>query len=63
MIANGGKKINTTIVKDVILSNGTYVARSEIENFVNKKLNINEDAGEDLQISETTTRAVLEGML
>lgn len=63
MIANGGKKINTTIVKDVILSNGTYVARSEIEDFVNKKLNISEDVGEDLQISETTTRAVLEGML
>lgn len=63
MIANGGKKVDTTIIKDVILSNGTYVARSEIEEFVNKKLNITKDDTEDLQISETTTKAVLEGML
>lgn len=63
MIANGGKKVNTTIVKDVILSNGTYVSRSEIEEFVNKKLNIPEDTSENFEISEETTRAVLQGML
>ena len=63
MIANGGKKLNVSIVKDVILSNGTYVARSEIENFVNEKLNIPKDTSEDFKISETTTRAVLDGML
>lgn len=63
MIANGGKKINTTIVKDIILSNGTYVAHSEIEEFVNKKLNIPEDTTEDFEISEETIKAVLQGML
>lgn len=63
MIANGGKKLNVTIIKDVILSNGTHVARSEIEDFVNKKLNIPEDTSENFEISETTSRAVKEGML
>ena len=63
MIANGGHKVNTTIIKDVILSNGTYVARSEIENFVNKKLNLEQDTSENFEISEETTRAVLQGML
>lgn len=63
MIANGGKKLDVSVVKDVILSNGTYVARSEIDEFVKNKLNLQEDTSEDFQISETTTRAVLDGML
>lgn len=63
MICNGGHKVNTTIIKDVVLSNGTYVARSEIENFVNKKLKLEPDTSENFEISEETTRAVLQGML
>lgn len=63
MIANGGKKLDVSIVKDVILSNGTYVARSEINEFVKEKLNLSNDTSEDFQISESTTSAVLDGML
>lgn len=63
MIANGGQKINVSIVKDIILSNGTYVARSEIEEFTKKKLNIPEDTSENFQISAETKKAVLDGML
>jgi penicillin-binding protein 2 len=63
MIANGGKKIQATIVKDVILSNGTHVSRSEIEEFVKEKLNLQDDTSEDFEISESTTKAVLQGML
>ena len=63
MIANGGKKLDVTVVKDVILSNGTYVARSEIDKFVKDKLKLANDTSEDFQISESTTRAVLNGML
>lgn len=63
MIANGGKKVDATVIKDVILSNGTYVARSEIDEFVKKKLNLPDDTSENFEISEETTRAVLQGML
>ena len=63
MIANGGQKINVSIVKDIILSNGTYVARSEIENFTKQKLNLQDDTSENFQISEQTKKAVLDGML
>lgn len=63
MIANGGKKLNVSIVKDIILSNGTYVARSEIEEFTKKKLNLPDDTSENLTISEETKKAVLDGML
>ena len=63
MIANGGKKIKPTVIKDVILSNGTYVAHSEIDEFVKDKLNLEEDTSENFEISEETTRAVLQGML
>ena len=59
----GGKKINVSIIKDVILSNGTYVARSEIEDFTKRKLNIPEDTSENFEISEETQKAVLDGML
>lgn len=63
MIANGGQKIKVSIVKDIILSNGTYVARSEIDDFTKKKLNIPDDTSENFQISDETKRAVLNGML
>ena len=63
MIANGGKKLDVSIVKDVILSNGTYMARSEIDEFVKGKLSLLDDTSEDFQISESTTKAVLGGML
>ena len=63
MVANGGHKLNVSIVKDIILSNGTYVARSEIEEFTKKKLNLPDDTSENFQISEETKKAVLDGML
>lgn len=63
MLANGGKKIDVSIVKDIILSNGKYVSHEEIEKFVNEKLNIKQDTSENFEISEQTTKAVLNGML
>lgn len=59
----GGQKINVSIIKDIILSNGTYVARSEIEEFTKNKLKIPNDTSENFQISEETKKAVLNGML
>ena len=62
MLANGGKKIDLSIVKNVVLSNGTQVAKSEIENFVNTKLGIEADNSENVEISQENLNAVLEGM-
>lgn len=62
MIANGGKKINPTIIKTIINADGTEVPREEIENFVNNKLGLNADTYEDLNISEKNLEAVREGM-
>ena len=62
MVANGGHKLDVSVIKSVNLSNGTQVARSEINDFINKKLGLNETDSEDLQISNETMHAVLEGM-
>lgn len=62
MVANGGKKIDISIVKSVNNSNGTQVSKSEINEFVKNKLGIEDDDSENLDISDTTMHAVLEGM-
>jgi penicillin-binding protein 2 len=62
ILANGGKKIDLSIVKNVVLSNGTQVAKSEIDEFVKNKLNLNEDDSEDIEINQEYLNAVLQGM-
>lgn len=62
MIANGGKKLNLSLIKNIVQSNGTQVANSEIAEFVSNKLNISDDTSEELVISKTNLDSVLEGM-
>ena len=62
MVANGGHKINLSVVKNVIKSDGTQVPESEVKEFVNKKLGLEEDMTEDLNISQETINAVFAGM-
>lgn len=62
MVANGGHKIDLSIIKSVMKSDGTQVPDSEIREFTNKKLGIEEDKTEDLAISQETINAVLQGM-
>ena len=62
MIANGGNKIDVTIIKSINQSNGTQVSRDEINNFIKEKLGLEEDTSEDLHISQETINAVREGM-
>ncbi len=62
MVANGGHKIDLSIVKSVIKSDGSQVPESEIKAFTDKKLGIEKDETEELQISEETIKAVREGM-
>ena len=62
MLANGGNKIDLSIVKSVILSNGTQVSKQEINSFVKQKLNIPDDNSESIEIDPMYMEAVLEGM-
>ncbi len=62
MIANGGKNIEISIIKTIKNSDGTEVSRNEIESYVNEKLGISGNSGEDLHISEQNLLAVREGM-
>lgn len=62
MVANGGNKIDLSIVKSIMKSDGTQVPESEIQDFTNKKLGIGEDNTENLEISQDTINAVLGGM-
>ena len=62
MVANGGHPIDLSILKSVIKSDGSQVPDSEIQEFTNQKLGIEPSNTEDLQISQETINAVLEGM-
>ena len=62
MVANGGHKIDLSIVKSVIKSDGTQVPESEIKSFTDKKLGIEDTDEQEFQISQETINAVLQGM-
>ena len=63
MIANGGKNIDITIVKDIMNSDGTTKTREEIESFVNEELNLSSNTNnDDVQVSAETLAIVKEGM-
>ncbi len=62
MLANGGHKIDVTVVKGIQNADGTEVSRDEINKFVNEKLNLTEENTEDININPDNLKAVLEGM-
>lgn len=62
MISNGGNKINPTIVKRILNSDGTESSKIEIEQYVQKKLGLEDNDVENLNISSSNISAVLEGM-
>ena len=62
MVANGGHKIDLSIVKSVMKSDGTQVPQSEVQEFTKHKLGLEQEDIQDLQISQETISAVLEGM-
>ena len=59
-----GKNLDVTIIKDVMNSDGTNESKEEIENFVNKELNLTETSSVDdgLEISPENFAVVKEGM-
>ena len=62
MLANGGNKINPTIIKTIRNPDGSETSREEINKFVNNKLKIEDDNSEDIQINQDYLKAILQGM-
>ena len=62
MLANGGKNIDVSIVKDVVKSDGTATSTEEINNYVNQKLGLQDEQQEDLPIDKQNLNAILQGM-
>ena len=62
MLANGGKNIDLSIIKSVTLSNGTQVSDSEIDEFLDRKLNRTKENVEEIAINPEFLQAVLNGM-
>lgn len=62
MIANGGKKLEVSIVKSIIKADGSEVDRSEYESYVNEKLGSKGDDSEELTFNQDNVNAILEGM-
>ena len=63
MVANGGNSLELSIIKSVVNSDGTEVAKSEIEEFVNKKLGFEQVEEIQIeQIKQENITAVLNGM-
>ena len=62
MVANGGNKVNPTIVKTILNSDGTEASKFEIDNFAKEKLGLTSNEEEHIDISQDTLQTVLEGM-
>ena len=63
MIANGGNKIDVSIVKTIQNEDGTEVSKEEINNFVNKKLGLSDNSNEEnITLNKEYLNAVKEGM-
>ena len=62
MLANGGKAINVSIVKDIIDVNGESIGKEQVQKYAKDKLNLTTTNNEDLNINNENLKAVLEGM-
>ena len=62
MLANGGHKVDVSIVKTIRNADGSEVSRQEINQFVNSKLGLQEDDTTNMDINQNYLKAVLEGM-
>lgn len=62
MIANGGKNIDVTIVKNIIKSDGTELSTNEIRTYTNQRLGLEPEQIEQLTFNPDNISAVLEGM-
>lgn len=62
MIANGGKYINATVIKNIKDTEGNEIPKSEIRQYINELLGQNTDSVSDLKVSQKTLDVVKAGM-
>lgn len=62
MVANGGNKIDPTLIKRILNADGTESSKAEINQYVKEKLGLKDDNSENLTFSKDNINAVLEGM-
>ena len=61
-LANGGNKVDVSIVKTIINADGTEVPREEINEYVNKKLGLEPEEDDGIQLNKDYLNIVLGGM-
>ena len=62
MVANRGKVINPTLIKNIVASDGKQISKTEIQEYVNARLGLTGKDVDSLQISDENMNAVLNGM-
>ena len=62
MVANGGEKIQPTIIKNIMNADGTEETSSYIRKYANKKLGLTDEDDSDISISKENIKIVQEGM-
>lgn len=62
ILANGGNRVQPTIVRTIRNADGSEVSKDDIEKFVNQKLGIEQEEVDDIDINQEYIDAVLAGM-
>ena len=62
IIANGGKDIDVTIIKDIMSQEGAHISKDELNEFVKNRLGIKKQEPEELNFNKQNLNAILEGM-
>lgn len=62
MIANGGKRLDLTLVKAIINADGSEVPEEEYREYVNQRLGLTEQETEEMTFQRQNVEAILEGM-
>ena len=62
ILANGGKRIDVSVVDRVLNKDGTEVNKEEVKKYVNGRLGLKEAKEEDLKIKKKNVDVILEGM-
>ena len=62
ILANGGNRVDVTLVKSIIRADGTEVDKEEIRQYVNEKLGYEPEEVEDLDLKEENLDAIIRGL-
>ena len=62
MLANGGKDVKVSIVKDIVDVDGNSLGKEQIEEYTKERLHLDKVNKEDLNIKKENLDVVLEGM-